>query len=694
MSSAPTNFPPHDATPSVPDIRFQALFEQAPISIQILAPDGRTLRVNKAWENLWQIHEGSALKAFVMSADYNVLSDPQLVTTGIAPLLQRAVGGESIEIPAALYDVGQLGGDGPARWVTARANPIKDSAGNVIEVMLMHEDISERIHNESALRIREERFRSLVMATSQIVWSNTPDGRVLEDSPSWRAFTGQTYDEWKEFGWLDALHPDDREVTQSHWLACVASRSVFEIKYRIRCTDGSYRWTAVKGVPILAADGAIREWIGANTDIHDMVMAEAELAQRLENEKRTSALLAKVAQAARTLHTVLSGEEIAKALVAEVRDILQAHQAVVSLTEDGTWSQAINAVSLSEKYAHFGGYAVKTDGSGIYAEVCRDNKVMRLTQEELTAHPAWKGFGGEAHAHPPMRGWLAVPLIDRMGKNIGLIQASDKCDGEFTQEDEAILVQLASIAATGFENARLYCSLQEQDKRKDEFLAMLAHELRNPLAPITSAAQLLQFVAGDERQVLRSSEIIARQARHLTALVDSLLDVSRVTHGLIQLDKAMIDPMAIVAGAVEQSHPLIAARSHQLVVQGDAGGVSIVGDQIRLTQVLVNLLNNAAKYTPNGGRIWLTVAQRDSAVSISVRDDGIGIDALLLPRVFDLFTQAERSPDRAQSGLGIGLALAREIVGLHGGQLVAESGGLGSGSTFTMLLDSAGTVRA
>lgn len=686
MSSAPT--PPVPLTPPhpVPDVRFQALFEQAPVSIQILSPDGRTIRVNKAWENLWQIYEGSPLKAFVFSAEYNVLRDPQLVKTGISLLLQRAFDGESVEIPSALYDVTALGGSGPARWVTARAHPIKDGAGKVLEVMLIHEDITERVHNETALRIREERFRSLVMATSQIVWSNTPDGRVLEDSPSWRAFTGQTYDEWKEFGWLDALHPDDRAPTETLWLACVASRSVFETKYRIRCPDGAYRWTAVKGVPIVTADGTIREWIGANTDIHDMVMAEIELAQRLEYEKRTSALLAKVAQAARTLHTVLSSDEIAKALVAEARGILQAHQAVVSLTENGSWSQAINAVSLSEKYAHFGDYAVKTDGSGIYAQVCRDNRVMRLTQQELEAHPAWKGFGSQAHAHPPMRGWLAVPLIDRKGNNIGLIQVSDKFEGDFTQEDEAILVQLASIAATGFENARLYGSLREQDRRKDEFLAMLAHELRNPLAPIMSAAQLLQFKAGDEQQVRRSSDIISRQARHMTSLVDDLLDVSRVTHGLIQLDKAVLDPMAIVAGAVEQSQPLVAAKKHELVVEGDAGGAVIVGDQVRLTQVLVNLLNNAAKYTPAGGRIGLTVSSRDSEVSISVRDNGIGIDARLLPQVFDLFTQAERSPDRAQSGLGIGLALAREIVVLHGGQVTAESDGQGTGSRFTVTL--------
>ena len=667
--------------------RFRELFEQAPISLQILAPDGRTVRVNKAWEKLWQIHEGTALKAFILSAGYNVLRDPQLIGSGIAQLLQRACAGEAVELPAVHYDVGALGGIGPARWVTARAHPVKDEGGNILEVMLMHEDITEKVEAETALRLREERFRSLVMATSQIVWTSTPDGRVLEDSPSWRAFTGQTYEEWMDSGWLDALHPDDRERTRARWIACVGARAVFETDYRIRCFDGSYRWTAVKGVPILDAQGAVREWIGANTDIHDMVVAQAELAQRLYREKRNSALLAKVAQASRTLNTALSSKEIAEALVVEVRDILGVHQAVVSLNEGDNWSQAINAVSLSDKYADFRSYDAPTDGSGIYAEVCRNNRVMRLTQAQLAAHPAFKGFGAEAGAHPPMRGWLAAPLVDRLGRNIGLIQASDKCEGEFTEEDEAILVQLASIAANGFENARLYGSLQEQDRRKDEFLAMLAHELRNPLAPISAAADMLKFGTSDAGRVGRASEVISRQVRHMSSLVDDLLDVSRVTRGLIQLDKAVLDPMAIVASAVEQARPLVAARGHALAVEGDAGGARIVGDANRLVQVVANLLNNAAKYTPNGGRIVLAVARQGATVRIDVADDGIGIDAQLLPRVFDLFTQAERSPDRAQGGLGIGLALVKTIVGLHGGKVTAHSDGPGKGSSFSVVLD-------
>ena len=686
MSSNPSPPLPDPAHYASSEVRFRELFEQAPISIQILAPDGRTLRVNKAWESLWQIHEGSALMAFVFSTEYNVLRDPQLMESGIAPILARAFAGETVRIPAARYDVSALGSDGPARWVTARAHAIKDSAGTILEVVLMHEDITERVEAETALRIREERFRSLVMATSQIVWTNSPDGRSIDDSPSWRVFTGQSYEQWKEFGWLDAVHPDDREKTRARWFACVASRTLFETEYRLRCADGSYRWTAVKGVPILDAHGAIREWIGANTDIHDIVTAQADLAQRLDREKRHSALLAKVAQASRSLNTALSAEEVAEALVVEVRDILEAHQAVVSLTQGDTWTQAINAVSLSDKYAAYRDYAAKTTGGGIYAEVCRTNQAMRLSQRDLEAHPAWKAFGGEARAHPPMRGWLAVPLIDRKGRNIGLIQVSDKCAGDFSAEDEAILVQLASIAANGFENARLYGSLQKQDRRKDEFLAMLAHELRNPLAPISAAAEMLGIGTAPQERVRRASEVIGRQVQHMTSLVDDLLDVSRVTRGMIELDITLLDPMAVIASAVEQARPLIEARGHALEIESDIAQVRIHGDQNRLVQVVVNLLNNAAKYTPHGGRIRLHVAHDESTLVVSVRDNGVGIDPELLPHVFDLFTQAERSPDRAQGGLGIGLALVKTIVALHGGEVTVHSDGLGSGSVFRVSL--------
>jgi len=226
--------------------------------------------------------------------------------------------------------------------------------------------------------------------------------------------------------------------------------------------------------------------------------------------------------------------------------------------------------------------------------------------------------------------------------------------------------------------------VQEQDRRKDEFLAMLAHELRNPLAPISAAADMLRFGTANEERVRRASEVISRQVRHMTSLVDDLLDVSRVTRGLVQLDTSVLDPMTIVANAVEQSRPMIEARGHALAVEGEAGGARILGDAHRLVQVLVNLLNNAAKYTPPGGRIALLVAHQAPAVAISVRDNGVGIEPQLLPHVFDLFTQAQRSPDRAQGGLGIGLALVKTIMTLHGGTVTVHSDGPGKGSVFTV----------
>ena len=215
---------------------------------------------------------------------------------------------------------------------------------------------------------------------------------------------------------------------------------------------------------------------------------------------------------------------------------------------------------------------------------------------------------------------------------------------------------------------------------------MLAHELRNPLAPIASAAELLKIGIASEDRVRRSSEVISRQVRHMTSLVDDLLDISRVTRGLIQLEHVVVDIGATIRSAVEQSRPLIEVREHALVVAPVPSDARVMGDPNRLVQVVVNLLNNAAKYTPRGGRIDVAVACAAGQVQMRVRDNGIGIDKALLPQVFDLFTQAERTPDRSQGGLGIGLALVRNVVGLHGGTVTAESAGSGMGSVFTVTL--------
>jgi signal transduction histidine kinase len=228
--------------------------------------------------------------------------------------------------------------------------------------------------------------------------------------------------------------------------------------------------------------------------------------------------------------------------------------------------------------------------------------------------------------------------------------------------------------------------LRESDRRKDEFLAMLAHELRNPLAPVGAAAALLQRGRLDEGLVRKTSEIIGRQVAHMTALIDDLLDVSRVTRGQVELDEAALDMRAIVADAVEQVMPLVHARHQQLDVDVPAQPMPVLGDAKRLVQVLANLLNNAAKYTQEGGRLRLAAGVRDDAVVVDVVDNGIGMAPELAARAFDLFAQAERTSDRASGGLGLGLALVRSLVELHGGTVMCESAGPGRGSRFTVSL--------
>jgi signal transduction histidine kinase len=228
--------------------------------------------------------------------------------------------------------------------------------------------------------------------------------------------------------------------------------------------------------------------------------------------------------------------------------------------------------------------------------------------------------------------------------------------------------------------------LKEADRRKDEFLAMLAHELRNPLAPIAAAADLLELVHLDGDRVKQTSAIVSRQVKHMAGLVDDLLDVSRVTRGLVSLVKERLDVKRILADAVEQVRPFIEAANHGLTVHTPPESAFVLGDKKRLVQVLTNLLTNAAKYTPAGGEITLSMEVDSVHVKVSIADNGVGMDATLLQRAFELFAQAERAADRSQGGLGIGLALVKSLVELHGGSVTAYSDGLGKGSRFIVCL--------
>jgi PAS domain S-box-containing protein len=335
------------------------------------------------------------------------------------------------------------------------------------------------------------------------------------------------------------------------------------------------------------------------------------------------------------------------------------------------------------------------------AEASLDGILLNVNERycEMVGHPREEIVGRrvDAFLHPedaPDNLALFATLV-REGRPYEIENRFLRADGSALWVGKTVtLVQAAGDAAPTVlavymdvdARKQAEAALHDAARRKDEFLAMLAHELRNPLAPIRVAAEMLGMAQPDAERIRRTSEIIGRQVRHMTGLIDDLLDVSRVTRGLVEIGKSPQDVRAVVAHAVEQVRPLLESQRHRLVLDLDPAGGRVLGDEKRLVQILTNLLNNAAKYTPPGGTVSLRTEVDADYVQVIVSDTGIGIAPDLRARVFDLFAQAERTPDRSQGGLGLGLALVKSLVELHGGRVACHSAGLGKGSTFVVQL--------
>jgi signal transduction histidine kinase/DNA-binding response OmpR family regulator len=297
---------------------------------------------------------------------------------------------------------------------------------------------------------------------------------------------------------------------------------------------------------------------------------------------------------------------------------------------------------------------------------------------------AFENALAESDALPPPRSGVIFPLIAR-GRMVGVL-----CFGLYGVErvfdnlDWQLLEDLANRSAVTLDNALLYQQLQTADRHKNDFLAMLGHELRNPLAPIRNAVDLLRISGSDPETLNLVNDVIERQVTNLTRLVDDLLDISRITRGKIELRCGVVDVSSVVASAVETSMPLIKSRKHRLTVSEAPGPLWIKADPNRLSQVLANLLNNAAKYTPDGGSISMSVGQEGDDVVFRVADTGVGLSKKMLSGIFDLFAQGERPTNSFHDGLGIGLTLVRRLVELHGGTVKALSAGPNQGSEFVV----------
>jgi PAS domain S-box-containing protein len=514
------------------------------------------------------------------------------------------------------------------RWYEVQAYPARDGGLSVY-----FRDATERIKAEQKLRDSETRFRQMADSIPQIVWITDAAGNAEFFNKQWGVYTGVPFHPTTAAD-ISArfVHPDDDARTMQEWDAALRETRTFIVEHRIRSATGEYRWFLVRAEPYRDPDtGDIVRWYGTSTDVHDNRMAEAA---RRRSEAQYRALFTSIDEGFCIIDVMFddAGAPV-DFLFCEVNAMFEQQSGIRNVV-----GKTMREISPQHETTWF----------EIYGKVARSGESVRF-ESEVRALQRWF----DVYAFRP---------------------------------DEAYAGKVAILFKDISARKRQEEELRRADRSKDEFLAMLAHELRNPLAPIAAAADLLRLARMDETRVRHTSEVIARQVRHMTSLVDDLLDVSRVTRGLIAIEMSVLDAKRIVSDAIEQVRPLIESRSHHMAVHMPPESAYVCGDAKRLVQVVSNLLNNAAKYTVEGGNIDLRVEVSSDQVSIAVKDNGIGIAPELLGSVFDMFSQAQRTADRAQGGLGIGLAVVKRLVELHHGSVTAQSRGLGHGSEFIVTL--------
>ena len=490
-------------------------------------------------------------------------------------------------------------------------------------------------HHEFPLDTRgDSAGRALANALPQMVWTSDPQGRLEWVNDRWFELTGLTAEQtYTDKGALEAVHPEDREELGRRWGQALETSMPAEIEYRIRNRHGEYRWHLGRSSPVRDAQGNVVRWLAGAIDIHDRRAAEDALRA---SERRFEAVFN------------LSPQPLA-----------------ITREADGRF------VTVNDALAELLGFTRE--------------ELLGKTSVELGL---WSGEERAAYLEAVNAGPRPSVEVSKRAKDGRAIRAILSC-ARFEIDGVPCLVNTVTDVTSQRASEE---ALLRADRLKDEFLALLSHELRNPLTPILTSARLLERQVDAEGR--QDVAVIVRQVKHLVRLVDDLLDLSRVARGAVTLSKTRLDLATVVSRAVKSTSPLFEERSHRLDVSIPATGLEIEGDEVRLTQVVDNLLTNAARYTPPGGVVTVTGAREDDSVVLRVRDTGVGIDASLLPELFDTFVQGARGPDRAEGGLGIGLSLVRTLTELHGGTATARSDGLGKGSEFSIRLPSAGTSSA
>ena len=606
---------------------------------------------------------GRRLESFVHPDDHGAL---------------RAALAQAAQAPLGRFEIRMRHKDGSERWIAWNAAPEDDliyASGRDVTV--------EKRQAEQALHASETRLRLALEAGEMGVWEwdlrsdevcllqgadllhGLPPSQEPIRLPSMRVY-------------MEKVHPDDRPGLAAVVSAVRSDGKDHRAEYRILRSDGSQQWIEARGIVYSDEHGRPARMSGVSVNI----TRRKRIEQDLKFLASASAELSALVDPQNTL------DKLAGLSVPAFADWC----AVDLLSEDGTLERVAMAhadpvkVELArELHARFppdpaheiGIWSVLRSGSP-----CLLTEVNDALLEDTFLDPEYRA----AIRALGMRSYIGVPLLAH-GRAMGVVSFISAESGRiYEQADLELAADLARRAAVAIENARLYDALQRSDQSKDVFLATLAHELRNPLAAIWNGLGILRLVPGDVRRVEHATAVMERQVNQLRRLVDDLMDVSRIATGKIELRKEDTDLVSIITSAIETTRPMIEAARHRLSVALPSGSTQLQADPVRLAQVFANLLNNAARYSNEGGQIDVALDALQDELVVRVRDNGIGIPADQLKSIFTIFRQGTHPLARSHGGLGIGLSLVEGLVRLHGGRVEAFSAGPGQGSEFVVHL--------
>jgi PAS domain S-box-containing protein len=543
-------------------------------------------------------------------------------------------------------------------------------------VLVTLTDITLQKLAEQARRDSAALFHEMADTAPAMLWISDPTGAWAFLSRQWYELTGQQPEGALGLGWLNMLHPDDRDSAADAVFEATDQRRPFHFECRLSQPDGEPRWTIIAGQPRIGADGEFLGFVGSAIDITERRKAE----EAVIDEIHTRETLSRVGAA---LASELDPDTLIQSAIDAAAALTSAQWGVFFFTVGDADGHTREHHAMSGLPAHaFPERPVAADLTQ------RRPAIVRI--DDLLAANAFDGTEVDRRWLPhkvPVRSYLSVPVVSRAGEVRGGVSFGHPRAGVFQPKHEQLASGIAAWAALALDNASLYKEAQEANRAKDEFIATLSHELRTPLNAMLGWAHMLRANVLPPETQRRALETLERNVRTQAQLVDDLLDVSRIVAGKLHIKGEDVDLTTVVTSAADTVRPATVAKGISFRVIADPDQqVIVTGDADRLRQILWNLLTNAVKFTPKGGRVEIELRCTDTSASVVVTDTGQGIRPDFLRYVFERFRQADSTASRRHGGLGLGLAIVRHLTEAHGGSVSAESAGDGLGATFTVHL--------